>query len=140
MARMRTIFLASVLAAAAVQAGAASVYRCTTALGIVYQEVPCESGAAERSWNADYPPANIAERDRIMQREAALDARMLKRAEIEAAERMAKEARWAREAELEAERQRAKAAEAQYFYPAYPVYGGFRPRPHFRPGNSALRY
>ena len=122
---------------AVLESEAASVYRCASPGGVVYQELPCEAGASERAMKADFPPANSAERDRILQREAALDARMLKRAEIEATERVAREARWAREAELEAERQRAK-AEA-YVYPVYPVYfgGPVRPRPTPHPNFRA---
>jgi hypothetical protein len=133
---MRAIVLIALgFAASVLDAGAASVYRCATASGVVYQEIPCDAGASERSWNADFPPANAAERERTLQREAALDARMLKRAELETSERMAREARWAREADLEAERQRSKAAEGFAYYPVYPVYPVYgsprpvRPRP-----------
>jgi hypothetical protein len=113
-------------------ASAAEIYRCTTPSGAVaFQETPCEAGASESPVRVrEFPPVNTAERDRLLQREAALDARMVKRAEIDAAERMAKEARWAREAELESERQRAKAAEGSAYYPiygTYPVYGNARP-------------
>ena len=144
MARVRLISFASViLAAVAFDAAAGEIFRCVTPKGVSYQELPCDAGSAERSVRmGEFPPANVAERDRLLQREAELDARMLKRAEIDAAERIAREARWAREAELEAERQRAKAAESQFFYPAYPVYGGLpaRPRPYYRPGQSVVRY
>ena len=142
MALMRpTLVIAMGFLASGMHPAAAQIYRCTGPSGAVaYQEVPCEAGANERPVKVqEFPPVNSAERDRLMERDAALDARLLKRAEIDAAERMAKEARWAKEAELEAERQRAK-NEAQY-YPAYPVYGGpVRPRPFYRPGTSALRY
>jgi hypothetical protein len=128
--------------AAALPTEAAQVFRCTAPGGAVtFQETPCDANAHERALDVpQYPAVNSAERERLLQREAALDARLLKRAEIEAAERVAKEARWAREAELETERQRAK-AETQYAYPVYPVYGRpFRPRPTHHPGQSALRY
>jgi hypothetical protein len=141
---MRTLLIATIALAAAFGAEAQNIYRCASAGGVVYQELPCAAGASERSWKSDFPPANTAERDRLLQREAALDARMLKRAEMEAAERVAKEARWAREAELEAERERARAAEGLIYYPAYPVYGrpAPRPRPVYRPGlgPQPLRY
>jgi hypothetical protein len=64
---------------------------------------------------------NMLERDRLLAREAALDARLVRRAEIDAQERIAREARWARQAEMEAERERARTTEAGYLYPAYPV-------------------
>jgi hypothetical protein len=136
---MRLVFLIVIGFATALDAGAAGIYRCATGTGIAYQELPCDAGAAEKSLPApDFPPVNATERSRLLDREAALDARMLKRAEIDASERIARETRWAREAELEAERERAKAAASQY-YPMYPVYG--RPvyaRPISRSGQSAL--
>jgi len=119
------------------------MFRCTAPGGATtFQETPCGPEANERAVNMkEFPAVNTAERDRLLQREAALDARMVKRAEIDAQERIAKEARWAREAELEAERQRAK-AESPHYYPAYPVYGGppLRPRPNYRGGHSSVRY
>jgi pyocin large subunit-like protein len=126
----------------ALDAGAANIYRCTTAKGVAYQEQPCEAEAREASVGVgEFPPANTAERNRLLEREAALDARMIKRAELDTAERIAKEARWAREAELEAERQRAKAAESQYYYLVVPAYGRpVRSHPAYRPGTSAVRY
>ena len=141
MGAMRLVFILAIGLVAALDAGAASIYRCATPQGIAYQELPCDAGAAERAIPAaDFPPVNANERNRLLDREAALDARMLKRAEIDAAERIAREARWAREAELEAERERAKAAASQY-YPMYPVYGRpVHPRPVYRSGSSALLY
>jgi len=122
------------------------MFRCVAPGGAVsYQELPCSPTASEQSVDVPaFPAANQVERDRLLQREAALDARMVKRAEIDASERIAKEARWAREAELEAERER-RGAEAQSFYPVFPVYGGrppVRPRPVYRPGTQPqpLRY
>jgi hypothetical protein len=139
MCAMRLVFVIAIGFATALDASAASIYRCATATGIAYQEFPCDAGARESALPAaDFPPVNATERTRLLDREAALDARMLKRAEIDASERIAREARWAREAELEAERERARAAAAQY-YPIYPIYG--RPayaRPVYRPGQSAL--
>ena len=55
---------------------------------------------------SSFPDANALERERLFQREAALDARLLKRAEIDAAERIAREDRLAREREAQAERDR----------------------------------
>jgi hypothetical protein len=129
----------------ALEAGSSEVYRCSTASGVEYQALPCDAGASERAVRIqEFPPANTAERDRLLQREAALDARLLKRAEIDAAERMAREARWAQEAQLAAERERAQAPESGYYYPVYPVYYGrpFRARPVSRPGMQPqpLRY
>jgi hypothetical protein len=135
MGAMRLVFILAIVSITAFEVDAASIYRCATPKGIAYQELPCEAGAAEKSMPApDFPPVNDTERNRLLDREAALDARMVKRAEIDASERIAREARWAREAELEAERERSKAAASQY--PIYPIYGRpVRTRP---PGYSSL--
>ena len=106
-----------------------TVFRCTSGGTVSYQEAPCPPASAERSMSLpEFPPVNTAERERILQREAALDARLLKRAELEAAERIAREARRARELELEAERERAKpAAEPAWVVPVF--VRPYRPRP-----------
>jgi len=121
-----TIFL---LAAAPAWAG--QVFRCTQAGGAVaYQELPCSPGTVETSWQTPaFPEVNTAERDRLMQREAALDARLLKRAEIDAAERIAREARRERELALEREAERARTVETSYYGPVYaPPYRNYPPR------------
>jgi len=119
-AMLRVIALALALAATGAFAGG-PVYRCASAGSVTFQQVPCASAAEERAMELpEYPPANLLERDRLLQREAALDARMLRRAEIDAQERIAREARRARDAEAEAERERARAVEGGYLYPAYP--------------------
>jgi len=121
-AMLRPIALACALAATGALAEG-PVYRCASGGSVSFQQVPCATPAEERAYDLpSYPPANQLERDRLLAREAALDARLLKRAEIDAQERMAREARWARQAEAEAERERARTSDAGYFYPAYPVY------------------
>ena len=133
---MRRLVLAALLAAAFAADGfAASIYRCASAGAVTYQEQPCPAATEERTWSlADFPPVNREERTRLLQREAALDARLLKRAEIEAAERIAREQRRAQELELAAERERARATEPVYVVPV--VVRPFRPlRP---PRHSAL--
>jgi hypothetical protein len=122
-------------------ADAGRLFRCTSAGGAVtFQEQPCGAAADERIQDMpEYPPANLAERDRLLQREAALDARLLKRAEIDSNERIAREAR--RSLELEAER--ARAAEPIYVGPVYGVgyLPAHRPRPqqHLRNGPLLIR-
>jgi hypothetical protein len=57
----------------------AEVFRCTSTAGAVtYQEIPCAAGEARRIVDVPeaYPAANVAERDRLFQREAALDRRL----------------------------------------------------------------
>jgi hypothetical protein len=103
----------------------AEIFRCTAAGGaITYQEIPC--GGADKSRTMDipavYPEVNNAERSRLLQREAALEARMLERERIESAERIARSELAVRERELQAARDAAAAAQG---YSA--VYGGFWP-------------
>lgn len=60
-------------------AAQAEVFRCTSAAGAVtYQEVPCAADQAARIVDLPerYPAADGAERDRLFQREAALDRRL----------------------------------------------------------------
>ena len=112
------------------------VYRCASKGSVSYQQEPCAAATEEQAYHLpSFPPVNVQERDRLLAREAALDARLVRRAEIDAQERIAREARLAREAELEAERA-ARPSEAGYFYPAYPVryprvthHRGARPAP-----------
>ena len=117
----------------------AQIYRCTSATGAVaYQELPC--GAAEQGGTvnipAAFPEANVSERNRLLQREAALDARLLERARIESAERIAQSELATREKEAKAMREAAELAAQQPVYPAYvagPVYRGPRVRHHQAP-------
>jgi hypothetical protein len=112
----------------------AEIYRCVKPGGsVTYQELPCESGA--QGGAVDIPsrfPDHIEPRERLAAREAAADARLLKRLEIEAAERIARDARISRENELAAERERALAAQPQTpIYVLLPV--PRRPVPRLRP-------
>jgi hypothetical protein len=99
-------FCITVLAAATSLAAAAEpIVRCTGADGgVTYQQQPCPPAAASRvvTVPSEFPGPDTAERDRLFQREAALDARLLKRAELDTAERIAREERLARERELDA--------------------------------------
>jgi hypothetical protein len=110
-------------------ATAEAIYRCESAAGVSYQQLPCASSAAGTIAKVPttFPPVNVVERDRLLAREAALDARLLKRAEIESKERMAYAALRARELELQAERERARESEPVY------VVSWMAPRPLRRP-------
>jgi hypothetical protein len=85
----------------------AEIFRCTARDGgVTYQQDPC--GASTNGGAVNIPvsyPDYAAERDRLAMREAALDARLLKRLEIEAAERIARDDRIAREKEAQAQAQ-----------------------------------
>ena len=65
--------------AALAGAAHAEVFRCTSATGAVsYQEMPCPADQSVRRVDVpeSYPAADVAERDRLFQREAALDRRL----------------------------------------------------------------
>jgi hypothetical protein len=83
----------------------AEIFRCQSRDGVTYQQVPCPAEAIADTVNiaASYPDY-MAERDRLAAREAAMDARLLRRLEIESAERIARDNRAAMEAQAERER------------------------------------
>jgi hypothetical protein len=88
-------------------ASCAEIFRCTARDGgVTYQQDPCgastNGGAVKIA--TSYPDYS-GERDRLAMREAALDARLLKRLEIEAAERIARDDRIARERAAQAQAQ-----------------------------------
>ena len=135
---MNRACLAAILALASVQAGA-QIYRCKDATGAVtYQEVACAGAEQGGTTNIPsvFPEANISERNRLLQREAALDARLLERARIDSAERVAQSELATREKEAKAMREAAELAAQQPVYPVYlagPVYRGPRVRHHQAP-------
>src|SRR2546426_7258673 len=96
------ILIAGLLLIAADADASADVFRCAAPGGaITYQQIPCPNDSAERVIDvpSDYPDVDRAARERLFQREAALDARLLKREELDTAVRIAREARLARENE-----------------------------------------
>jgi hypothetical protein len=114
---------AALLAAACAGSAQAEIYRCVAGASVTYQEIPCPASAdaATLPIGADFPAVNIMERDRLLQREAALDARILKRAELDSAERIARDDRLAREATLRAAMERERAEAASYYVVARPL-------------------
>jgi len=131
--KSRICFAVLVLASIASSARA-EIFRCTGSGGrITYQEVPC--GSAEQSRTMDIPAAfpevNNVERNRLLQREAALDARLIERSRIESAERIARAELAAREREAEAAREAAAAA-AQAYAPAFGYWPVYRQPPRIR--------
>jgi hypothetical protein len=114
--------LAILLAAYAGAAGA-EIYRCSAGGSVTYQEIPCPaaSDAATMPIGATFPDVNLLERDRLLQRDAALDARILKRAELDSAERIARDDRLAREATLKAQMERERNEAASYYGVARPL-------------------
>lgn len=133
----KAILAGVALAAVALQAGAGSIYRCTSpGGGITYQETACagEDTGGVANIPTAYPDFNVVERDRLLQREAMLDSRLLKRLEIESNERIARDDRAAREKEAQARIAEAEASQG-YGY-AVPFFAGnqnnLRVRPHMR--------
>jgi len=127
--RVPFVFLAAALALPA----QAEIFRCTAAGGAVtYQELPCAEADKARTMKipAEFHEVNSTERNRLLQREAALEMRMLERERIESAERIARSELAVREREAQAARDAAAAAQG---YSA--VYGGYWPvyrQPHVR--------
>ena len=113
----------------------AEIFRCTARDGgVTYQQDPCAASSNGGAVNipTSYPDYSY-ERERLALREAALDARLLKRLEIEANERIARDDRIAREKEARAALEHAQAQQA------YPVYGFARPlQASHRPPRRAL--
>lgn len=103
--------LAMCLAGALPAIGASEIYRCSSAGGVTYQQVPCDEGKAGgvTPIPADFPPVNTEARERLFAREAALDKRLEAQRE-----RWMKEAalREAREERAALERERLAAASA----------------------------
>src|SRR5258708_29027764 len=72
-------------------ASAGEIFRCKAMDGAVtYQEIACDaaSDGGAVSIPTSYPEVNLAERDRLLAREAALDARHLRRAEPDSPDRI----------------------------------------------------
>lgn len=111
----RVLLAAMLLGLTADAVAAGEIYRCKSPGGTVgYQQQPCaQPGDGDVVGIATIYPDHTGARDRLMQREAAMDARLLKRLEIEAAERIARDERIAREAALQAERERTERERAQ---------------------------
>jgi hypothetical protein len=104
--RILMAMLAVGIAGGALQAQAAGIYRCTEAGGTVtYQETACAGSSTGGAANipTTYPDYNVVEHERILRREAMLDARMLERYRIDSAERIARDDRIAREKEAAAQ-------------------------------------
>ena len=114
--------LAILLAASAGSAGA-EIYRCSAGGSVTYQEIPCPASADATTMpiGADFPAVNLLERDRLLQREAALDARILKRAELDSAERIARDDRISRELTLQAQMERERNEATPYYVVARPL-------------------
>jgi hypothetical protein len=136
MGSRETAMLAATLLLLAANANASTeIFRCTAPGGsVTYQQVPCPTAASGGAVDipSSFPDANAAERDRLFRRVAALDARLLKRAEIDAAERIAREDRLAREREALAQAERDRAQNVPVYVVGRPLrMQRHTPRPHW---------
>jgi hypothetical protein len=123
--KMRVFWSATLLAAAYAGNAGAEIYRCVAGSSVSYQEFPCpaEAGAATMAIGDNFPAVNMLERDRLLAREAAMDARLLKRLEIDASERIARDDRIARALTLKAQMERERAEATSYYVVARPFAG-----------------
>src|SRR5436190_24377027 len=104
MKRLGGSCLACALVAGSIASGhaAAEIVRCAEPDGrVTYQEIPCSASSAESrpAIPTAFPAPNIAERDRLFAREAALDRRLEARRDRETQEAALRAARDDREAE-----------------------------------------
>jgi hypothetical protein len=135
------VLIAGLLLLATDALAASEIFRCAApGGGITYQQLPCPDASAGRVIDvpSQYPEIDRAARERLFQREAALDARLMKREELDAALRIAREDRLARESEALARRQAMEAPPVYfvaqpYRLPRAPLRHHSRPRPHDRP-------
>ena len=111
-------------------AAGAEIYRCQSLSGTAYQQLPCGDDALGglAGIASDYPPANVAERDRLFQREEA----MYKRLEAQR-ERLTQES-IARQVVAEAQPQAPQAEGIAVFGPVFiapqPIRRWHRPQPY----------
>ena len=60
-----------------VQCAAADIYRCASPRGAVsYQELPCHGEGGKTDLPTNFPEVNLAARETLLQREAALERRL----------------------------------------------------------------
>jgi hypothetical protein len=132
----------ALLAAGALPAYAGDIVRCVSAGGAVtYQQIQCPEAAREQATGItnDYPPVNMAERERLLAREADMYRRLEAERDRLMQESMLREARAERTAR-QREAETLAAAEAQPYLVAWPI-GPVRPTPHrriARPGNQPV--
>lgn len=129
---LRTLAILAALSLPGVALG--DIVRCVAPGGAVtYQSVPCDGAHLETRppIPSEFPPANTAERERLLAREAALDRRLEARRDRETQEAIARAERQARE-ELARAEMAAAAAERQQYVIAYPYW---RPAHTSRVGN-----
>jgi len=127
------ILMAGLLLLGADALASSDIFRCVAPGGrITYQQIPCPNDSAERVIDvpSEYPEIDRAARDRLFQREAALDARLMKQAELDTALRIAREDRLARESEA---RTRSTPNEAAPLFFVGQQFRLLRPLPRFHP-------
>jgi hypothetical protein len=86
----RALIVAMLGLAATTSQAADGIWRCDGTRSVTYQQAPCDTSGAPPAISTDYPPVNLAERERLLAREAALDARLEARRSREAQESIAR--------------------------------------------------
>ena len=122
--RTRLFVLLAASVAAFAPPSMAEIYRCQSAAGTSYQQVPCgdETRGGLAGIATEYPPANAEERDRLLQREEAMNRRL-----------EAERARWSQEAIARqvAARPQPEAAQPETVF--VPVFAGVQPVRRWQP-------
>ena len=121
--RLSPSFLCAALALGALGAQAGDIVRCVAANGAVtYQMTACPDAALERVTHIsnDYPPANTAERERLLANERDMYKRLEAQRDRDTALEIARQARAASEARAR-EAEAAAAADGEPYYLAWPA-------------------
>jgi hypothetical protein len=132
---MRALLRASSIALVAISLPAfGDIVRCVTPTGAVtYQQIACPDAAREQATGiaSEYPPVNLAERERLLAKEQEMYRRLEAQRDRDTQLVMAREARAASEART---REAQTAGEPYYIgWPAYPA----RPVHHGRGGRGS---
>ena len=120
---VRLALVASILMGFASGSLAGEIIRCVSANGAVtYQAIACPDAAREQVTNIsnDYPPINMAERERLLANERDLYKRLEAQRDRDTALELARQARAASEARAR-EAEAAAAADAEPYYLAWPA-------------------
>lgn len=119
---MRLRVLAAIVLVVPLSAGA-EIVRCVEAGTVTYQDSPCTGSSTRQPANipSEYPAPNLAERNRLLDREAAMYRRLEARRDRELQEHLARTALQQREAEVEM-MARIAASEPPVYGIAYPYW------------------
>lgn len=125
---MKAVTLAIPLLAATLPVTGAEVFRCVVGSSVSYQEFPCADGMKEVKLDLpqSFPEVNTEGRNRLSQREAALDARLEAERERLSREEIARKQAAAQVASAQA---LASAPTEPVYYAAYPYWRPYARNP-----------